>query len=87
MPAIVANVVTAALVVVAFAMTAIAFRAWTHSRSRKVLLLAAGFGLFLVEGIMLAIGLFTVRPWEQLLVPSIVLDLGILGTFYMAVMA
>lgn len=87
MPAIVENVATAAFVVVAFAMTLISYRAWTHSRSRKVLLLTLGFGLFLLEALMLAVGLFTVRPWEQLLVPSIVLDLAILGTFYMAVMA
>lgn len=87
MPAIVENVVTAAFVVVALAMTAISFRAWRHSRSQKVLLLTVGFGLFLVEGLMLAVGLFTVQPWEQLLVPSIVLDLAILGAFYMAVIA
>lgn len=87
MTAIVENVATAALVVVALAMTVIALRAWRESRSEKVLLLAMGFGFFLLKGLLLAVGLFTVSPWEQLLVPSLVLDLAILGVFYMAVLA
>lgn len=81
------NVVTAALIVVAIVMTGIAFRAWRHSRSRKVLFLTLGFGLFLVKGLILGVGLFTVTPWEQLLIPSIVFDLGILAMFYMAALA
>lgn len=87
MTAIVENVATAALVIVAFTLTVIALRAWRHSGTRKVLLLALGFGLFLVKGLVLAVGLFTVTPWEQLLVPSIVFDLAILGVFYLSVMA
>lgn len=84
---LVENIVTGALIVVALGLTAIAFRAWRHSRSTKVLFLTLGFGLFLVKGLVLGVGLFTVSPWEQLLVPTIVIDLGIVGVFYLAALA
>lgn len=81
------NIVTGALIVVSLGLTGIALRAWRHSRSTKVLFLTLGFGLFLVKGLVLGAGLFTVRPWEQLLVPTIVIDLGIVGVFYLAALA
>jgi hypothetical protein len=52
------NIATAGLTVVALGLTVIAVRAWLHRRSRKVGLLATGFGLFLVKGLMLSVGLF-----------------------------
>lgn len=85
--AVLENVTTAALLTLALALTAIAFRAWKHSRTRKVLLLNVGFALFLVKGALLAVGLFTVSPWNSLLVPSLLLDLSILAVFYAAVIA
>jgi hypothetical protein len=85
--AIVENLVTAAFTVVALGLTVIAVRAYRYSESRKVLLLATGFFLFLVKGAMLSAGLFFLSPWEQLLLPSIVFDLAILGVFYGAVLA
>lgn len=81
------NLVTAAFTVVALGLTLISARAYRHSRSRKVLMLTLGFLLFLVKGAMLSAGLFLVAPWEQLLLPSIVLDLAILGVFYLAVLS
>lgn len=87
MPALVENLVTAALTVVALGLSAISFRAWRHSRSPKVLLLTVGFALFLAKGAMLSAGLFVVAPWESLLVPSLVFDLVILGVFYLAVLS
>lgn len=86
MTAVLENLVTAAFTVVALGLTVIAFRAYRHSRSRKVLLLSTGFLLFLVKGAMLSAGLFLVTPWQELLLPSIVLDLGILAVFYIAVL-
>lgn len=87
MPPVLENVVTAALTVVALGLTIISLRAWRHSGSNKVALLTLGFTLFLAKGAMLSAGLFLVQPWEQLLVPSIVLDLGILAVFYAAVLS
>lgn len=81
------NLVTAAFTVVALGLTLIAARAWWHSRSPKVALLALGFLLFLAKGAMLSVGLFLVAPWEQLLLPSVVIDLAILGAFYGAALA
>lgn len=87
MAALLENIVTAALTVVALGLTLIAYRAWRHSRSSKVGLLTLGFLLFLVKGLMLSTGLFVIADWNQLLVPSIVLDLAILGVFYAAVLS
>ncbi len=84
--AITQNVVTAALTAVALALSVISLRAWYHARSQKVLLLASGFVLFFLKGLVLTIGLFTVSPWNQLLLPSLFFDLGILVVFYVAVL-
>jgi len=81
------NLATAGLTVVALGLTVIAVRAWLHRRSRKVGLLALGFGLFLVKGVMLSVGLFWAGDWTALLTPSLVIDLGILGVFYGAVLS
>ncbi len=87
MTAIIENLTTAALLVFALALTIIAARAWRHSRTRNVAFISLGFALFLSKGLLLAVGLFTVSPWNQLLIPSVVLDLLILAVFYGAVIA
>jgi hypothetical protein len=81
------NVATAGLTVVAFGLTVIALRAWRHRRSRKIGLLALGFALFLVKGLLLAVGLFGAWSWGSLLTPSLLIDLAVLGVFYAAVLA
>ncbi|MDX1610748.1 MAG: hypothetical protein R3185_00155 [Candidatus Thermoplasmatota archaeon] len=80
------NLATAGLTVFALALSIIAFRAWRHTRSRKVLLLASGFLLFAIKGVALTLGLFFVSPWDALLLPSLLFDLGILAVFYLAVL-
>lgn len=85
--AVLENLATAALTVVALGLTLIAFRAYRQRPNRKVGLLALGFGLFLVKGLMLSVGLFAIRDWTSLLTPSILFDLGILGVFYAAVLS
>jgi hypothetical protein len=81
------NLATAAMTVTAAALSVIAFMAWHYSRSHKVLLLATGFLLFLVKGIMLSIGLFVVTAWgDRFLGISVVIDLLILLLFYGAVL-
>jgi hypothetical protein len=85
--AVLENVATAGLTVVALGLTVIAVRAWLHRRSRKVGLLAAGFGLFLLKGLILSFGLFWGPDWGSLLTPSLLIDLAVLGVFYAAVLA
>lgn len=81
------NIVTAALTVVALGLTVIAVRAWRHRRSHRVGLLALGFALFLVKGLVLSVSLFVAWNWEQVLTYTLVLDLGVLGVFYAAVLS
>lgn len=81
------NIATAGLTVVALGLTLIALRAWLHRRSRKVGLLAVGFALFLLKGLMLSAGLFWADDWTALLTPSLLIDLGVLGVFYAAVLS
>lgn len=79
------NVATAAMTVTAAAMAAIAAMAWHHVRDRKLLLLASGFVLFLLKGIILSTGLFLKAAWGgRLLLISVVFDLAILASFYLA---
>lgn len=85
--AVLENIATAALTVVALGLTVIALRAYRQRPNRKVGLLALGFGLFLLKGLVLSVGLFVLRDWDSLLTPSIVFDLGILGVFYAAVLS
>lgn len=80
------NVVTAAMTAASGALVFIGYRAWLHTRSPKVLLIAAGFLLFLIKGLVLTVGLFTTAAWgENLLAASVTLDLGILMSFYFAI--
>ena len=81
------NIATAAFTVFALALFAIALRAWFYTRSPKILLLAAGFGLMLVKAIVLSVLLFTSRSWgESAILASLLIDLGVLGSFYLAVL-
>lgn len=87
MSATLENLLTPAFTVVALALTLVALRAWRHARSPKTLLLALGFGLFLTKGIILSVGLFYSGQWEdQLLLPGLLLDLGALSLFYLAIL-
>lgn len=87
MAPILENLATAALTVLALALTLVAARAWWHTRSRKVLLLALGFGLFFAKGVVLSIGLFTTVEWEdRFLLPSLLMDLVALSLFYGSVL-
>lgn len=87
MAALIENLATAAMTVTSAALALIALRAWWYVRSPKVLTLAIGFLLFLVKGIVLSIGLFLATDWGQRLLPaSVVIDLMILITFYVAVL-
>lgn len=87
MTGIIENVATAAMTLTAATLTAISALAWRHSRSTKVLLLAIGFGLFFVKGTILSIGLFASVDWGDAFLPvSVLLDLAVLGVFYLAVL-
>ncbi|HLE47600.1 MAG TPA: hypothetical protein VI818_04820 [Candidatus Thermoplasmatota archaeon] len=81
------NVATAAFTVFSLALFAIALRAWYFTRSPKVLLLSIGFGLMLVKALVLSVLLFTSRTWgESAMLASLIMDLGVLGAFYGAVL-
>lgn len=81
------NLATAAMTVIAASLTVLSLLAWRHSRSRKVLFLSVGFGLFFIKGLALSAGLFLSVDWgERLLPPSVILDLVILLVFYAAVL-
>jgi hypothetical protein len=81
------NVATAAFTVFAVSLFVIALRAWWFTKSPRVALLTAGFGLMVVKGLTLSIALFLAVDWaEVVLVPSILLDLGVLAMFYLAVL-
>lgn len=80
------NLATAALTVFALVLSVIGLRAWHHTNSPKVMLLASGFLLFFVKGLVLSAGLFLFPAWEQLLLPSVVFDLAILAVFYVAIL-
>jgi hypothetical protein len=87
MPAVLDNLVTAAMTVTAAALTVIALRAWLYTRSPKILLVALAFCTFLLKGLMLSAGLFLTPAWGQNLLPvSIALDVVILVLFYFAVL-
>jgi hypothetical protein len=59
---------------VALLLTLVALRAWRHSRSRKVLLLALAFAAFLAKGLLLSVGLFATADWRTLVLPALLLD-------------
>lgn len=71
----------------ALLLAAVAARAWQHTRSPKVLLLAAAFALFLCKGLLFTFGLFQSPTWrEQLTMPGLGLDAAALGLLYGAVL-
>lgn len=85
--AAVENILTAGVTALAVLLAALSWRAWLHTRSTKILLLAAGFSVFTVKGLLLTVGLFTDPDWEQdLFVPSLLLDALALVLFYLAVL-
>lgn len=81
------NVATAAFTVFALSLFVIALRAWWFTKSPRVALLAAGFGLMVAKGITLSVALFLAVDWaDAVLLPSILFDLGVLALFYLAVL-
>lgn len=85
MPATLENLTTGALTVTALVLSLVAWRAWRHTESPKVLLLAFGFGLFFLKGMVLSAGLFISGHWEtEVLLPTLVIDLAALSLFYAA---
>lgn len=80
------NLAAGALVVLSLALVIIALRSWRHSGSSKTLLLALGFALFLCKAVLVGVGLFQWADVEhRLFLPGLVLDLGILSVFYLAI--
>ena len=67
-------------------LAAVAVRAWRHSGSRKVGLLAAAFVAFLAKGLLFSVALFVASDWERLLAPGLLLDVAGLGLLYAAVL-
>jgi hypothetical protein len=64
----------------------VAVRAYLHSRSQRVLLLASAFALFLAKGLLLTIAIFRDAEWERLVVPGLFLDAAALALLYVAVL-
>jgi hypothetical protein len=67
-------------------LTAVALRAWRHSGSHKVLVLALAFAAVLAKGLLFSIGLFVTRPWTDLVLPGLALDVAALLLLYAAVL-
>lgn len=81
------NLAAASVTIVALALALVAARSWWHTRNKKVLLLTVGFALFFVKGVIISIVLFNEPAWEQkVFLPSLLIDLGILAAFYVAVL-
>ena len=78
------NLGVAALTGVAAFLAALAFRAWRHTGSRKVLFQALAFTVFLAKGLLFSAALFVVADWRDLLVPGLALDVVALGLLYAA---
>ena len=74
----------AAFTAVAAFLAVVALRAWRHSGSRKVLLLASAFGVFLAKGLLFSAALFVVADWRDLLLPGLAFDILALGLLYAA---
>jgi len=74
----------AALTATALLLTLVAVRAWRLSGSRKVGLLAAAFVVMLGKGLLFSVGLFVARPWSDLVLPSLALDVAALLLLYWA---
>lgn len=85
--ALLENLAAAAVTVVALALALVAARSWWHTRSEKVLLLTAGFTLFFLKGVIISVVLFREVAWEEkVFLPTLLIDLGILAVFYVAVL-
>ena len=80
------SLAVAAYAAVSLLLAGVALRAWRHSGSRKVLLLAGAFAAFLAKGLLFSVALFTVTEWDRLLVPGLTLDVAGLGLLYAAVL-
>lgn len=77
------NIIVAAVTVIAFALTIIAILAWHRARDIHLLLLAGGFSLFFVKGVVLTTALFfTGLNLAELFIISGAFDLLILALFY-----
>ncbi|MEK6975805.1 MAG: hypothetical protein AABY18_05635 [Candidatus Thermoplasmatota archaeon] len=72
----------AALTTTAAFLVIVALRAWQHSGSRKVLVLALAFAFFLAKGLLFSAALFVVADWRDLLLPGLALDVAALGALY-----
>jgi hypothetical protein len=82
------NVAVAVFTVSALALLLVALRAWSQARSRKILLLALAFALFLAKGVLLTWALFSVPDWKaRLALPGLLLDTAALLLVYAAVLA
>lgn len=68
----------------AFALFALATRAWIYARDARSAVLTAAFGLFAAKAAVLAAGLMTSNDWQVLLLVSIGFDLGIVVAFWLA---
>ena len=81
------NLATAAITITAGLLAVVALRAWTHTRSRKVLLVAVAFLVFFLKALVLSAALFTTGRWgEEFLPVSVVADLLVLLLFYAAIL-
>jgi predicted exporter len=81
------SIVTAAMTLTAGAVAVVAWRAALYSRSPKVILLALGFALFFLKGLVLSIALFWAGAWgADFLMTMVLIDLGILLLFYLAIL-
>jgi len=78
------SVAVGALTAAALLLTLLALRAWRHSGSRKVLFLALAFAVVLAKGLLFSVGLFVARPWSDLVLPGLALDVAALALLYLA---
>lgn len=76
----------AAYTAIALLLAFVAARAWRHSGSRKVALLAAAFGLLLAKGLLFSVALFQEADWRPYLLPGLALDAAALALLYAAVL-
>jgi hypothetical protein len=81
------SVLTAAVTVAALALMAVAFRAWSLARTKRVLLLALGFSSLAAKGLFLTLVLFAAPSWSgTALAASLAFDAIALALFAGAVL-
>lgn len=79
------NIIYAFVVVFSLTLAAVAFQAFRRSKNSKILLVAVAFALFLAKGFLFTAQLFTdALSQEVLWIGSGLLDIGILGTIFIA---